>query len=107
MQLRGLKVMTICKNCVNLIILLVIAIFMLSGCGGGNTTVQTVPAVIPSTTKVLDSTSINKLSAISADGAQLTFSENTSQVSSLSTGDIVTSGVTSSIPSGFLKKLPV
>ena len=90
------------------LILLILLCLTLSSCGGGgggSTSVQTTPAVMPSTTKVLDSTSVTNLSTISSDGSQLTFSGTTSQINSLSVGDVVASGITSSTPSGLLKKV--
>lgn len=88
--------------------LLMVLFASCSGGGGGgmdNTTIQTSPAVIPSTTKVLDNSTVNNISSVSPDGAQITFSGTNSQIDSLEVGDVVASGSSSSTPSGLLRKV--
>jgi hypothetical protein len=80
---------------------------VISGCSSkDDTTIQTTSADVPSTTKILDSSSLNKLASVFTDGTQLTFSGTTSQISSLNVGDIVVSDASSSVaPYGMLKKI--
>ncbi|MDY6876027.1 MAG: hypothetical protein SWK90_07510 [Chloroflexota bacterium] len=66
--------------------------------------VEELPALIPSTTKMLDETMMQYLS-ISDDGAVLTFSEARPELVSLSEGDIIVSDKTSIAPDGFLRKV--
>jgi len=94
------------KNCLKIIIF-VIFLLLFAGCGGGggSTTVQTTSAVMPATTKVLDSSSLGNLASVSSDGSQLTFSGTTPQISSLNIGDVVASGTSNAAPSGVLRKV--
>lgn len=88
-------------------IFLVFWLVTLAGCGGGGGggTSGTESAVIPATTKVLDSATTQKLAAVSADQSNVTFSGTTQQLSNVKTGDIIVSGITSTTPEGLLRKV--
>jgi len=60
---------------------------------------------IPSTTKVLDESTMRYLSLISADGSTLTFSEIIPELESLSPGDVIVIGITPITPNGLLRKV--
>jgi hypothetical protein len=61
--------------------------------------------VIPDTTKVLTGTTTQNLASISSDGSLFTFSESTSQLESLSQGDVIVGCVSDKAPDGFLRKV--
>ena len=89
-------------------VFLLLIVFCLTSCGGGgggSPTIQTTPAIIPSTTKVLDNTSINETTAISQDGSQITINSTSIQVDSLAVGNIIVSDVSPAAPNGLLKKI--
>ncbi|MBI4689285.1 MAG: hypothetical protein HY754_03315 [Nitrospirae bacterium] len=102
------------KNLFRLIFYIALLI-MLSTCGGdvkveegstgGSSGSSSESTVIPSTTKVLDDTTTQKLSSVSSDGSTLTFSENTTQLQSLKSGDVIAVNVTSLTPYGLLRKV--
>lgn len=92
--------------------LLVIALFLsavsMTGCGGGSsggTDSSGGNAIIPSTTKVLDSNTTQNLTSVSGDSSTLTFSASTGQLQSLSPGDVIAIGVSASTPNGLLRKV--
>jgi chitodextrinase len=60
--------------------------------------------VIPFTTKPVDNETSTNLVAFSNDGT-FTFSQNTNQLQSLNTGDIIAVGITNSTPTGALRKV--
>lgn len=87
---------------------LLLAIFLTScggGGGGGSSSGGGGDTVIPSTTKVLDNSTMQKLSSVSGDGSRLTFSETTTQLESLSPGDIIVSGTSNVASDGLLRKV--
>ena len=82
------------------ILTFLLALFLTS-CGGGGGQ----KAVIPSTTSALDDSTVQRLSSVSEGGSTLTFSETTTQLESLSPGDIISSGVSDVTPDGLLRKV--
>ena len=103
-----MKNLTFSKLSLSMVALALLAVFGLAGCGGGGgggseTTTQ--DTIIPSTSKVVDDTTAQALSSVSFDGSILTFSKNSSQLQSLSSGDVVAVGITDSTPYGLLRKV--
>ncbi len=103
-----MKKLTFSKISLSIAAVALLAVFGLAGCGGGggggsDTTTQDI--VIPSTSKVVDDTTTQALSSVSSDGSILTFSQNSSQLQSLSSGDVVAVGITDSTPYGLLRKV--
>ena len=64
-----------------------------------------VPPVIPDTTEVLTETTTEHLDEISGDGAVFTFTQSTSSLDALETGDVMVSDATTNAPNGFLRKV--
>jgi hypothetical protein len=64
-----------------------------------------VPTVIPETTEILTETTTQHLSKISDDGAIFTFTQSTADLNALEAEDVMVSGVTANVPSGFLRKV--
>lgn len=62
-------------------------------------------AIVPATTVVLGNTTLSYLSSVSADESTLTFGQTTRQLSSLSVGDVIASGVSKLTPDGLLRKV--
>jgi hypothetical protein len=90
------------------IIALVLFVVSMGSCGGGGGSSSggsNGGTVIPSTTKVLDDSTMQNLSSISEDGATLTLSETTPTLESLSPGDVIVSGVSNTTPNGLLRKV--
>jgi len=87
--------------------LLLLFIIFIAGCGGGSGGGNTATggAVIPATTKVLDSGTIAKLASTSADMSTLNFSEKSSQLATVKPGDVIASGITEKTPQGMLRKV--
>ena len=82
-------------------------LLILAGCGGGSggATTASGSAVIPATTKVLDTGTLAKISTISPDQSAVVFSGTTAQLNNIKTGDVIVSGVTPSTPEGMLRKV--
>jgi carboxypeptidase family protein len=87
--------------------LLLLCITFIAGCGGGGGAGNTATggAVIPATTKVLDSGTIAKLAGTSTDMSTLNFSETSSQLATVKQGDVIVSGITEKTPQGMLRKV--
>jgi hypothetical protein len=62
-------------------------------------------AVLPDTTKQVDTETASALSAVSADGSTLTFSGTTTQLSGLEPGDVLCLGVSDLTPNGLLRSV--
>lgn len=97
-----------------------------SGCGGGNycpdanvtraemavflvrafgLPITALSPIVPPTTKVLPSSTTQYLSSISSDGAVFNFSQMTSELSALASGEIMVGDASSAAPYGFLRKV--
>jgi hypothetical protein len=63
------------------------------------------PPIIPPTTKPLTTDTTQYLSSVSGDGATFTFSQTTSQLSTLASGDVIVGNATAAAPNGFLRKV--
>jgi len=72
----------------------------LASCNGSNGS-----TTIPESTKVLDETTLNYLSGASVNSSTLVFENTTDQLSSLSVGDVIVSGVSEATPYGLLRKV--
>jgi hypothetical protein len=72
----------------------------LASCNGSNGS-----ATIPETTQVLDEATLNYLSGASVNSSTLVFENTTEQLSSLSVGDILVSGISDVTPYGLLRKV--
>ena len=62
-------------------------------------------AIIPDTTKQVDSTTEDSLASISADKSILTFNYSTEQLEDLESGDVLSLGVSTLTPEGLLRKV--
>jgi hypothetical protein len=63
------------------------------------------PPIIPSTTKVFSTNTTQQLASVSPDGTTYTFSSVTPDLQALKPGDVMASGITSTAPDGFLRKV--
>jgi Tol biopolymer transport system component len=66
---------------------------------------NSLPPVIPDTTKVLTGATTQHLVSVSSDGSTFTFSQNTPELSALNVGDVMVSDVTDAAPYGFLRRV--
>jgi formylglycine-generating enzyme required for sulfatase activity len=64
-----------------------------------------VPTVIPETTEVLTETTTEHLTEMSADRTVFTFTQSTSSLNALETGDVMVGDATTNAPNGFLRKV--
>lgn len=67
--------------------------------------VQILPPVVPPTTEPIEPATNQYLQSVSADGAEFTFSQTTSELQSLVPGDIIASNPTAAAPNGYLRKV--
>jgi len=67
--------------------------------------VQILPPVVPPTTEPIEQATNQYLQSVSADGAELTFSQTTSELQTLAPGDIIASNPTTAAPNGYLRKV--
>ncbi len=74
-------------------------LLILSACGGSQ------KVVVPETTKVLDTETLQALQSVSEDHIYLTFSKITPQLEQIQAGDVVVLGLTSHTPYGLLRKV--
>lgn len=95
------------KKCFRSVFAFIVVIVMAAcgGGGGGNSTVETTPATVPRTTKILDSPTLTNIAAISFDQSQITFNSATPQTDALDVGDVIATGVSAAAPSGLLRKV--
>ena len=63
------------------------------------------PPIIPTTTKILPSTTTQNLSSISNDGSTYTFSQTTQELSELAPGQVIVGEAGPTAPDGFLRKV--
>ena len=68
-------------------------------------TVTVVPTVYSASAIPLSDSTVANLASVSADGSVFTFSTNTSDLSQVNTGTIITGGVSGVSPEGFLRKV--
>ena len=61
--------------------------------------------VVPTTTKVLDNSTMQSLSNVTSNGSVLTFSQTSSALQALRSGDHIVAGVTNATPNGLLRKV--
>jgi hypothetical protein len=66
---------------------------------------ETLPPIIPETTKVLPPTTTQHLSSVSNDGVVFTFSQETPELSVVSPGEIIVGDSSPAAPYGFLRKV--
>lgn len=96
-----------------LIIAIVGILFVFGSCGGGgggggggsSDGGGGEDVIIPTTTKVLDQSTMQNLSDVSGDGSTFTFDQSTPQLASLSSGDVIVAGITNFTPDGALRKV--
>ncbi|HEY3307723.1 MAG TPA: carboxypeptidase-like regulatory domain-containing protein [Desulfuromonadaceae bacterium] len=86
-------------------IILTFCLFLLASCGGGGGGGSATTAVIPATTKVLDSGTTAKIASVSSDQTTVAFSGTTTQLNNIKPGDTIVSGITSATPQGMLRKI--
>jgi len=87
-------------------IILTFCLFLLASCGGGGGGGRAAnTAVIPATTKVLDSGTTAKIASVSSDQATISFTKSTPQLETVTTGDIIVSGTSATVPEGMLRKV--
>jgi len=67
--------------------------------------VQIGDLILPPTTKVLSAESLNKITFVSQDDAQITFSNPNGELDSLEVGDILMMGISDKTPYGLLRKV--
>lgn len=93
-----------------LIITIVGILFVFGSCGGGEDGGISggdggEDVIIPTTTKVLDQSTMQNLSDVSGDSSTFTFDQSTPQLESLSSGDVIVAGITNFTPDGALRKV--
>ncbi|MFC1997563.1 FHA domain-containing protein [Chloroflexota bacterium] len=103
-QQRNILVYMILAIVVIVVIVLGLAF---GGGGGGDVPSQPgqLPADIPDTTQVLESSTTQYLAEISPDVARYTFSQSTPDLDELGPGDIIVSDASPQAPNGFLRKV--
>ena len=66
---------------------------------------NSLPTVIPDSTNILTDESNQYLVSISADAAQLVFSQTTSELDKVEPGEVIVSGIANTAPNGYLCKV--